>query len=106
LYPQGVWLVSHRSEKPLSFASSSEMQAQPPGQTGVDPPFTQYFGIWFEARALVGAPGSYPQTSAEHRVKVPYRSFAIPSVRQLHPSGQTGVVDPGFMQYFAVWSCS
>ena len=52
LYPQGVWLLSHRSVRPLSFASSSEIQAQPSGQTGVDPCFTQYFGTWFAASAL------------------------------------------------------
>jgi hypothetical protein len=46
---------------------------------------------------------SYPQTSAEHRVKVPNFSFACASVRQLHPSGQTGAVSCCFMQYFGTW---
>jgi hypothetical protein len=65
----------------------------------------QYFGTWTTA-ASVAVLCSYPQISPEHRAHVPPRAFAVASLMQLHPSGQAGVVVPGFIQYFGDWSCS
>jgi hypothetical protein len=71
------------------------MQAHPSGHNGVVPCFTQYCGTEYAATPLAAGTTSFPQTSSEHRVNVPYRSFAVASLRQLHPSGQAGVVVVG-----------
>jgi len=62
----------------------------------------QYFGTWTTA-ARVAVLCSYPQISAEHRDQLPPFAFAVASLMQLQPSGQAGVVDPCFTQYFGTW---